>query len=933
MQTSWSEASVDMSRSEKKGYVLIAVVYLLGLFIGALDTGIVTPCRTVIQNDLGINDQLGVWIVTIYTLAYAASIPIMGKLADKHGRKVIYLVSVGLFGVGSLFCGLAQDVGSYQLLLVARAVQAFGGGGIMPVATAEFGTAFPPEKRGMALGLVGGVYGIANIFGASAGSLILDIFGQHNWQFVFYVNLPICLFIIVAGVLTLPNTREKTVKPIDGFGIFVLTAMVLSLLYGLKNLDFFDFSTSLASVDVYPFLIIFIVLLPVFILVEKRAVDPIITLSYFRNPSIVATMILSIITGVVMMGMIFIPQFAENAMRLKSGSGGYFVIILALFAGLGSPISGKLIDRFGVKWVLGIGLVASVGGSLYLALVACPHPSLFSVVLSLILIGIGMGFTMGTPLNYMMLQKTDEKDSNSALATLSLVRSIGTAVAPAIMVAFLAHAGGTVQDRIMEVLPTEVTTSPLPYSQELTDEFNKLKADENTKDLMADMDIPDLTSMQTVEVNMDESQSDGTYTISDDMQQRLKDSDVTTITENTKALTIEMFGQIKPDLEKDVQDGISKGIDGITTARADMDAELVDMQKSIDELGEGIAGISEGIAAQQTALSQMQQYLPTIQQVENYGSVLDFVPDSAKASMPSMVLDQLSAVRTADDLQAKINETSAAQAQLSEKIAGMQQGQAGINAGIAQMNAALEGMKNNPAAKPEDIAALEAKIAAAQAQADGLATGIAQMSAAVAAQGQAIAMMQEQLPTLQKLQNYSSVIDLMPDSAKASMPQTALDQLSGVRTSADLQAKMAELQSAMDTMAQSQADMVKAQEGIGEGMDAIKSAQAEMDTTLYRMGVLKDAVPTAFDEAESNYLTAIDERSDQIETVFQETLNEGFAQMFMLVAVCSGIGLIVLFFYRDDEKKNRVKGGGHSPSAGGHGHGHGRGHGHGANAA
>src|SRR5690606_33645882 len=131
----------------------------------------------------------------------------MGKLADRLGRKYVYLGSVLLFGIGSLLCGLSQDMGSFTLLLVARAVQAIGGGGIMPVATAEFGTAFPREKRGMALGLVGGVYGVANVFGASAGSLILDLFGQGNWQFIFYVNVPICLFILVVGLLVLPNTK------------------------------------------------------------------------------------------------------------------------------------------------------------------------------------------------------------------------------------------------------------------------------------------------------------------------------------------------------------------------------------------------------------------------------------------------------------------------------------------------------------------------------------------------------------------------------------------------------------------------------------------------------------------------------------------------------------------------------------------------------
>lgn len=437
----------------RKGFVLVAAVYLLGLFIGALDTGIVTPARTVIQGDLGISEQLSVWIITIYTLAYAAAIPVMGKLADRSGRKYVYLASILLFGLGSLLCGLAQDVGSFGMLLVARAVQAVGGGGIVPVATAEFGTAFPPEKRGLALGLVGGVYGIANIFGASAGSLILSLFGQDNWQFIFYVNVPICAFIVVAGWFVLPNTKAERVKPIDGLGIAVLVVMVLALLYGLKNLDFFNLGTSVTSTDVWPFLLGFVVLLPVFVLIERRAADPVLNLSYFRNRDIVVTLAISVISGVILMGIIFIPQFAENVLKIPAGSGGYVVIVLAAFAGVGAPVSGKLIDRFGVKVVLGFGLAASAAGALFLALVATQFPNIVTLVVSLVAIGIGMGFTIGTPLNYMMLAKTPLEESNSALATLSLVRSVGTAVAPAVLVAFIAHAGMAVPDRVMGVLP------------------------------------------------------------------------------------------------------------------------------------------------------------------------------------------------------------------------------------------------------------------------------------------------------------------------------------------------------------------------------------------------------------------------------------------------------------------------------------------------
>ena len=178
-----------------------------------------------------------------------------------------------------------------------------------------------------------------------------------------------------------------------------------------------------------------------------------LNLSYFRDRDIVITLVLSVITGVILMGIIFIPQFAENVLKLPSGSGGYVVIVLAAFAGVGAPVSGKLIDRFGVKAVLAFGLAASAAGAMFLALVATQFANMATLIISLVAIGIGMGFTIGTPLNYMMLAKTKEREANSALATLSLVRSVGTAVAPAVLVAFIAHAGMAIPDRIMGVLP------------------------------------------------------------------------------------------------------------------------------------------------------------------------------------------------------------------------------------------------------------------------------------------------------------------------------------------------------------------------------------------------------------------------------------------------------------------------------------------------
>lgn len=568
------------TKNRKAGFVLVVIVYLLGIFMGAIDTGIVTPARTVIQNYLGVGDKTGIWMITMYTLAYAASIPIMGKMADKYGRKYIYLISIFLFGIGSLFCGLSQSFGSFTVLLIARAVQAIGGGGIVPIATAEFGTTFPKEKRGMALGLIGGVYGIANIFGSSAGSAILDIFGRNNWQFIFYVNVPITIFILIAGILCLPNSKAEEVKKIDYFGITILTVMILSLLYGLKNIDFFDLADTITNSNVYLYLIVFIVLLPFFLLAEKKADDPVMNLNYFRNVRIVITLVLSFLSGFILMGMIFVPQFSENALKITSGNGGYFVLILGLFAGIGAPISGKLIDKYGVKLILGFGFLISAIGALYIVFITVNYPSVINVAICLILVGLGIGFTMGTPLNYMMLDNTKTEEATSALATLSLIRSIGTSIAPAIMVGFLSHAGMSVQGNIMSILPNEVTLPDLPYAQELSEEIDTLKANPQMAEKLKGVEIPDLAAMKTVKFDM--KTTDSSIQFPAELIENLQASDVTTITEDMKLLSSTIFDLTTPNIIAGIQGGLQSGVTSLEESSEGMEVGITKLQAAAD---------------------------------------------------------------------------------------------------------------------------------------------------------------------------------------------------------------------------------------------------------------------------------------------------------------------------------------------------------------
>lgn len=505
-----------------KRWKLVLVLYLAGIGMGALDMGIVNPARTVIQNGLGVDDKVGVWVFTIYTLAYAVAIPVIGKIADIIGRKPVYVLAIGLFGLGSLGCGLAQDFSSLGLLLASRAIQAIGGGGMVPVATAAVGTIVPPPKRGMALGLVGMVYGVASVFGASAGSLILDIAGQENWQWIFYINVPIAIVVVGLGIWALPKETQDSSRRLDLPGILVLVVMTTSILWAFQNLDFTQIGDSLKDRNVWVALVVFLILLPLFWVIEHRVADPIINFKYFGNINVGSTLLMGAVAGILMMTVMFIPQFAENCLRLPSGAGGYPTIIIGVGSAIGSPISGRLTDRFGPRRILGVGTAISTIAGIMLIFWASPHPGIISTSLSIFVMGLGLGFLMGAPLTYLILHLIPESDANSGQATLSLIRSLGTTLAPAILVGLLATAMGGLSGKVMEAMPEMPAMPTMAAMENSKSGIPPMKAAMGFK--MSDLPAP--------------------------IQEKIKSADVTNVVDRTKEIANYLFDQQEAKLKE-----------------------------------------------------------------------------------------------------------------------------------------------------------------------------------------------------------------------------------------------------------------------------------------------------------------------------------------------------------------------------------------------
>lgn len=388
---------------------LMVLTFLLGIFMGALDHGIVGPALSSIFQTFEVSPSWGGWSLTLYTLAFAVSIPVLGKLSDRFGRKPTFMFGIFVFAAGSLLCAVAP---SFPVFLLGRALQGIGTGGIFPITAAQIAVSFPPEQRGAKLGLIGAVFGTGSILGPVVGGAIIKYL---DWQWVFLINLPIsAVILIMAGRLRLEQQVQK--KPIDYSGIAVLSIAIVSLMYGITSGQWWAAAAGLAAV-------------PVLVLVEKRQADPVVNLAYFKRSRTLTLLAVTMISGTVMSVSFFLPVFAESVLGLAKGNSGFTVTPYAVASALASFFGGVMADRLGARKVMLLGFGVAAAGALALGTAVDGFAVFYSATL---VMGFGVGIIIGAPINVLMLQAVELKEAGSAVGYLSLFRSIGSSLGPVI---------------------------------------------------------------------------------------------------------------------------------------------------------------------------------------------------------------------------------------------------------------------------------------------------------------------------------------------------------------------------------------------------------------------------------------------------------------------------------------------------------------------
>ncbi|MEU4896616.1 MDR family MFS transporter [Streptomyces sp. NPDC044780] len=333
--------------------VLVAIgALLLGMLLAALDQTIVSTALPTIVSDLGGLEHLS-WVVTAYLLASTAATPLWGKLGDQYGRKKLFQAAIVIFLIGSVLCGVAQNMAE---LIAFRALQGLGGGGLMVLSMAIVGDIVPPRDRGRYQGLFGAVFSATSVLGPLLGGVFVD---RLSWRWVFYVNLPVGIvaLLVVASVLHIPVRR--TPHTIDYLGTFLI-ALVAAALVLMTSLG--GVSYGWGSWQIIGLAVAGLVLLAAFVRVESRAAEPVLPLALFRSRTFTLCAVISFIIGFAMFGsMTFLPTFLQIVQGVSPTASGLHLLPLVLGTLVCSTLSGQLVSRTGrykVFPVLGTAITA-----------------------------------------------------------------------------------------------------------------------------------------------------------------------------------------------------------------------------------------------------------------------------------------------------------------------------------------------------------------------------------------------------------------------------------------------------------------------------------------------------------------------------------------------------------------------------------------------
>lgn len=454
--------------------ILVMIAVMSGLFLVALDQTIISTALAKIVQDFNSFSSLGL-VVTAYLLTSTVSVPIAGKMSDMFGRRIVLLIGVLVFTIGSLLSGIS---GNIEQLIAFRALQGLGGGIITANAFTIIGDLFSPRERGRWQGIIGAVFGMASVIGPLLGGFLTD---QHvilglttDWRWTFFINVPIGIISAVIIARYCPSIRHEKKPVVDYFGAIFITLALTSLVLAVDNTEtvfkgLIDGGMSLTTIKTLLFGFA-AVMAAVFVWVERRAAQPIIPLRFFKNRTFSSVMVAALLFGAAFLGAIlYLTQFNQQVYGATATTAG--LMLLPMIGGLmvASAITGQVVSRTGhYKRFIMIGFTAATLGVLALTMIQPDTPYWHEAI---IMVFIGAGLGSGMPIMNLAVQNEfEQRDLGAATASSQLFRglgsTIGTALLSGILTAGVTASIGSIQNdayiRSLQQSPAASKTLPNP---------------------------------------------------------------------------------------------------------------------------------------------------------------------------------------------------------------------------------------------------------------------------------------------------------------------------------------------------------------------------------------------------------------------------------------------------------------------------------------
>jgi EmrB/QacA subfamily drug resistance transporter len=396
---------------------LVVAGLLLSLLMASMDGTIVATAMGTIIGDLGGLDKF-IWVTSAYMVAEMAGMPIFGKLSDMFGRKRFFIMGLVLFMFGSILCGTAQSI---EQLSVYRAIQGIGGGALVPIVFTVIFDIFPPEKRGKMTGLFGAVFGLSSIFGPLLGAYITD---HISWHWVFYINLPLGIIALVLISQFYKESLEHHKQKIDWLGAFTLVGAVVCLMFALElGGNKYDWN----SLTILSLFSGFAVLFIIFLFAERKAVEPVISFSMFKDRLYASSTIVGLLYGIAfIVGSIYIPLFIQGVTGGTATNSGLILLPMMLGVVVSAQTGAMSAVKFGYRNIMLFFAVIFLIG-IYLLSTVSAETTRTTLTFYMIIVGLGTGASFSV-LNMSAIHNIGPERRGSANSTISFVRQLGMTI-------------------------------------------------------------------------------------------------------------------------------------------------------------------------------------------------------------------------------------------------------------------------------------------------------------------------------------------------------------------------------------------------------------------------------------------------------------------------------------------------------------------------